>query len=48
VTAPRRLILQRFARTLGARDLRDVTSLGVQRSLTDLRETMKRYLMKKP
>ncbi len=33
--------LQRFAQTLGVCDLRDVTSLGVQRYLTGLRETMK-------
>ncbi len=33
--------LQRFAQTLDVRDLRDVTSLAVQRYLTGLRETMK-------
>ncbi len=33
--------LNRFAQTLDVRDLRDVTSLGVQRYLTGLRETMK-------
>ena len=33
--------LQRFARTLGIRDLNSVTTLGIQRYLTDLGETMK-------
>ena len=33
--------LQRFATTLGIQDLRDVTSLGIQKYLTCLNETMK-------
>ncbi len=33
--------IQRFARTLGLRDLEDATSLGIQRYLTGLSETMK-------